>query len=62
MSKIVINEKFCPKNHYCPTVHICPVGAINQDNAFSAPNIDESLCIGCGKCVKSCMVFQTVKG
>lgn len=62
MSKIVINEAYCPKNHYCPSVNICPVGAIKQENPFSAPFIDEELCTECGKCLRSCMVFQPAKG
>lgn len=58
MTKIVVNEAYCPKNHYCPSVNVCPVGAIVQDNPFSAPRIDESKCTMCGKCLRSCFVFQ----
>ena len=51
--KLVVNEKRCPKNHKCPAIKVCPVGAIAQDG-FSAPSINEKLCIKCGKCSKFC--------
>ncbi len=49
---IVINER-CPQNHKCPSVAVCPVDALIQ-TGFSAPVVDESKCIKCGKCVKFC--------
>lgn len=39
---------------------ICPTGAINRrfvEDPFFEYTIDESLCIGCGKCVKGCNTF-----
>jgi electron transport complex protein RnfB len=39
---------------------LCPVGAIKRryiEDPFYEYTIDESLCIGCGKCVKGCASF-----
>ncbi|WP_304508754.1 ATP-binding protein [Anaerotignum sp.] len=55
MKKLVkINLNKCPQNHRCPSVWVCPVGALTQENKFSAPKIHEDLCIGCGKCARVC--------
>jgi hypothetical protein len=35
---INVNELACPQNHPCPAVQSCPVGAITQDDIFSAPH------------------------
>ncbi len=32
----------------------CPVGAITEDSITGAMLVNESQCIGCGKCVKAC--------
>ncbi|MFP4605203.1 MAG: 4Fe-4S binding protein [Bacteroidales bacterium] len=56
--KVVINKNMCPQNHPCPTVNICPVGAIKQKSPFSAPEIDESRCTGCGICLNTCFAFH----
>ena len=57
---IVIQEQFCPKNHRCPVMSICPVTAISQKDSFSAPTVDEDLCIECQKCSRACGVFLCV--
>lgn len=39
---------------------LCPTGAIERkfiEDPYYEYNIDESLCIGCGKCVKGCNTF-----
>ena len=39
---------------------LCPVGAIRRtfvEDPYYEYTIDESLCIGCGKCVKGCTAF-----
>ena len=39
---------------------VCPTGAIKRralDDPYFEYSIDESLCIGCAKCVKGCTVF-----
>ncbi|MGE4483902.1 MAG: 4Fe-4S binding protein [Oscillospiraceae bacterium] len=48
-----VKKARCPQNHPCPSVRVCPVGALKQ-NGYSAPTIDQSKCIKCGKCVRSC--------
>lgn len=50
---IQVDKAICPHNHVCPLIKLCPVGAITQD-ADGYPVIDYSLCIECGKCVRSC--------
>ncbi|WP_312045333.1 ATP-binding protein [Anaerotignum sp.] len=49
-----INLDRCPQNHRCPSLRACPVGALTQQSPYSAPVIDEALCIGCGKCAIVC--------
>jgi len=53
MVELVVNEYRCPQNHACPSVRICPVGALKQEG-FNAPEVDNDLCIKCGKCVSFC--------
>jgi ferredoxin len=54
MSKTVeVRKNRCPQNHPCPAVRVCPTGALTQ-RGFEAPVVDESLCTGCGKCVRQC--------
>ncbi|MBN1516449.1 4Fe-4S binding protein [Candidatus Sumerlaeota bacterium] len=39
---------------------LCPAGAIERvfvEEPYYEYNIDEELCIGCGKCVKPCLAF-----
>ena len=50
---IVIDRDRCPQNHPCPSVRACPAGALIQ-KGFAAPELDESRCIGCKKCVRRC--------
>lgn len=50
---IQVDKKICPHDHVCPLVRLCPVRAISQ-NADGFPEIDHSLCIECGKCVRKC--------
>lgn len=50
---IKVDKNLCPHNHVCPLIKVCPVGAISQ-NADGYPEIDYSLCIECGKCVRTC--------
>jgi len=55
---ININEESCPQNHRCPVINVCPVGAIEQENPYSAPKINEDLCSDCGLCTNYCPVFS----
>jgi ferredoxin len=57
---IITNAPACPQNHACPAVRTCPVGAIVQDDIYSAPHIDQDLCTQCGACSLSCHVFTHV--
>ena len=57
---IAVNEHACPQNHPCPAVRSCPVGAIIQDDIFSAPRIDHEFCTECGACPQACRVFSQV--
>ncbi|MFC2133433.1 4Fe-4S binding protein [Bacteroidota bacterium] len=56
---IQINEESCPKNHRCPVISACPVGAIEQENPYSAPKINEDKCSDCGLCTNYCPVFSS---
>lgn len=45
-------------------MNACPKGAIKmkkESNGFLYPIIEESLCIGCQKCIKTCPVYQWAK-
>lgn len=57
---IIVNAASCPQNHPCPAVSYCPVGAIAQDDIFSAPRVDQELCTDCGQCARVCRTFQMV--
>lgn len=48
----VIKER-CPQDHRCPAMRVCPNGALQQNN-YEAPTVDETKCILCGQCVKTC--------
>jgi len=56
--KIVVNKHMCPQNHPCPAVRVCPVGAITQQSPFSAPEINQEKCTGCGICTRACFAFS----
>lgn len=43
----------CPQNHRCPLITLCPAVAISQEG-FSLPQIDATLCLGCGLCAEHC--------
>lgn len=52
--KLVVNREKCPQNHKCPSIAVCPQGAITQKDPYSLPEINEELCILCGKCMQFC--------
>ncbi len=52
--KLRVNDKKCPQDHVCPAMRVCPQGAITQKDKYTLPEIDEALCILCGKCIKFC--------
>jgi len=51
---ITTNPSACPQNHACPAARYCPMGAIVQDDIYSAPRIDQALCTECGACSHIC--------
>lgn len=58
---IIVKEERCPQNHSCPAIRVCPVDAIHQAG-YSAPTVDQDVCITCRKCLRTCPMgaFQTV--
>jgi ferredoxin len=51
--KLKVIKSRCPQNHNCPSMRVCKPGALTQ-KGFSAPEVDQALCISCGKCVRFC--------
>ncbi len=52
--KLIVNPDKCPQNHTCPSIKVCPKKAITQADKNTLPQIDEALCIVCGKCIQFC--------
>jgi len=52
--RLIVNAAKCPQNHRCPPITVCPNGAISQKNIYALPEIDDKLCILCGKCMQFC--------
>lgn len=52
MAVRIIQER-CPQNHKCPSVRVCTVGALRQEG-LTAPEVDETKCIDCNRCVRKC--------
>jgi ferredoxin len=50
---IQVNNPRCPQNHPCPSIRVCPTGALQQQG-YRAPTVDDTRCIDCGKCIRSC--------
>lgn len=53
MSQLIVKSELCPQNHRCPATLACPKQALTQVG-FSAPSVDVSKCIKCGKCTTIC--------
>lgn len=51
--KIIVVKDKCPQNHPCPAIDVCPVGALSQ-KGNNAPEVDATVCIGCGACTNIC--------
>lgn len=60
MKKIIIEDKYCPKNHKCPVISKCPVNAITQKSINHVPEVDNELCINCEICTKFCNTFVCI--
>ena len=50
---IQVDKAVCPHDHVCPLIKLCPVMAISQGED-GYPIVDQSKCIRCQKCVRSC--------
>ena len=63
IESITINSSSCPSNHFCPVINMCPSGAIEQEDAYSTPVINNEKCTLCQKCLKACpyRAFETQK-
>jgi len=57
---IAVYQHACPQNHACPAVLHRPVGALIQEDIFSAPPIDRELCTECGACSQICCSFYWI--
>jgi ferredoxin len=52
----IINFKICDNAPECGGVEVCPTKAITWNESKKTLEIDDSKCINCGLCVKSCPV------
>jgi len=53
---VLINFKICDNASECNGIAECPTGALSWDKKNKTVLIDNSKCISCGICEKSCMV------
>lgn len=53
---VLINFKICDNSEDCSGIEVCPTGAFQWSEKDKKLVIDESKCILCGKCEKSCPV------
>lgn len=48
---VIINEKMCDNAKECSGIMVCPTGAIFWNEAEGKIDVDNELCVSCGKCV-----------
>lgn len=53
---VLINFKICDNDKACNGMSVCPKGVFSWDEEKHTLLIDNSKCISCGLCEKSCMV------
>lgn len=53
---VLINFKICDNAKECSGIAVCPTGALSWDDIKKTIVIDNTKCITCYKCEKSCMV------
>lgn len=53
---VLINFKICDNAKECNGIAVCPTGALSWDEKAKTIKIDNSKCISCGACEKSCYV------
>ncbi len=54
----ICNPTECnPDEGICVAVEACSKGVMEQiDGTFEAPIVDQDMCLGCGDCVKACLL------
>ena len=61
MPKVLINWKTCDNSPACSGIDVCPTNALYWDVSAKKIKYDESKCIGCGACAKTCPVAQAIR-
>lgn len=49
---VIINEKMCDNAKECSGIAVCPTGAIFWNEAKGKIDVDNELCVSCGRCEK----------
>ncbi len=52
----IINHKICDNASACGGISVCPVGAFTYNEKTKRIEIDNSKCISCGLCAKTCPI------
>ena len=52
----IINHKICDNASACGGISVCPVGAFKYNEDTKRIEIDNSKCISCGLCAKTCPI------
>lgn len=52
----IINHKICDQASACGGISVCPVGAFTYNDKTKRIEIDNSKCISCGLCAKTCPI------
>lgn len=52
----IINYKICDQASACGGIEVCPVGAFTYNEKTKRIEIDNSKCISCGACEKTCPI------
>lgn len=52
----IINHKICDNASACGGISVCPIGAFTFNEKTKKIEIDNSKCISCGLCAKSCPI------
>ncbi len=53
---VIINHKICDQANACGGIGVCPVGAFAYNDKKKKIEIDNSKCISCGACEKTCPI------
>lgn len=52
----IINHKICDQSSACGGIAVCPTGAFHYNEQTKRIEIDNSKCISCGACERSCPI------